>query len=80
MRHYLPGLGRFTSRVHLHEAVATGRTTYEELREEWGINIGPLGRAEAFAPNRTREQPYAYAENNPIGMVDASGMYPILFT
>jgi hypothetical protein len=32
VRHYLPGLGRFISRVHLHEAVAMGRTTYEELR------------------------------------------------
>ena len=48
MRHYLPGLGRFISRVRLHEAVAMGKTAYQELREVWGINIGPLGTPEAF--------------------------------
>jgi hypothetical protein len=76
MRHYLPGLGRFISRVHLHQAVAMGRTTYEELREEWGINIGPLGTAEAFARNGVSEHPYDYSENNPVNMADSSGEFP----
>ena len=77
MRHYLPGLGRFISRVHLHEAVAMGRTTYQELREVWGINIGPLGTPEAFARNGALEHPYTYAQNNPANMIDPSGRWCI---
>lgn len=75
MRHYLPGLGRFISRVHLHQAVAMGKTTYQELRDVWGINIGPMGTAEAFANNGVEvpEHPNTYAGNNPIGYVDPSG-------
>jgi hypothetical protein len=74
MRHYLPGLGRFMSRVRLHEAVALGRTTYRELRDTWGINIGPLGTSEAFGGNRTPEHAYTYAENNPVNRIDPSGL------
>jgi hypothetical protein len=73
MRHYLPGLGRFISRVHLHEAVAMGKTTYEELRAVWGINIGPLGAPEAFARNRIMEHPYAYCGNDSVNWVDPAG-------
>jgi hypothetical protein len=51
-----------------------GRTTYEELRNVWGINIGPLGTPEAFARNRVPEHPYSYAQNNPANMVDPSGL------
>jgi hypothetical protein len=74
MRHYLPGLGRFISRVRLHEAVALGRTTYEELRQVWGVNIGPLGTPEAFAGSKTPEHPYAYTENNPVSRMDPAGL------
>ncbi len=74
MRHYLPGLGRFMSRVHLHEAVALGRTTYQELRDTWGVNIGPLGTPEAFAGSKTPEHAYVYAENNPVNRIDPSGL------
>jgi len=74
MRYYLPGIGRFISRVRLHEAIAMGKTTYQELREVWGINIGPLGTPEAFARNRAPEHPYAYCENHPINCVDPSGL------
>jgi hypothetical protein len=77
MRHYLPGLGRFISRVHLRQAVAMGKTTYEELRDEWGINIGPLGTPEAFARNRAPEHPYAYAEGDPVNRVDPSGLVAV---
>ena len=76
MRHYLPGLGRFISRVHLHQAVAMGKTTYEELREERGINIGPPGTSDAFARNSVPEHHYAYAESNPANWVDPPGLQP----
>ena len=75
MRYYLPGIGRFVSRVRLHEAVAMSRTTYEELRKVWGINIGPLGSPEAFARNGELEHPYAYCDNNPIIRIDPSGQW-----
>ena len=77
MRYYLPGIGRFISRVRLHEAVARGRTTYGELRERWGINIGPSGTPQAFAQNPVPEHPYAYGENNPANMADPSGLWCI---
>ena len=76
MRHYLPGLGRFISRVHLHQAVAMGRTTYRELRDVWGINIGPPGTMEAFARGRAPEHPYSYAKGNPTNLIDPSGRTP----
>ena len=76
MRYYLPGIGRFLSRVHLHQAVAMGKTTYRELRDVWGINIGPVGTPRAFARNRTPEHPYAYAEGNPTNLIDPSGRTP----
>jgi hypothetical protein len=52
-----------------------GKTTYQELRDVWGINIGPMGTAEAFANNGVEvpEHPNTYAGNNPIGYVDPSG-------
>jgi hypothetical protein len=78
MRYYLPGIGRFVSRVHLHEAVAMGRTTYEELRNEWGINIGPLGTPEAFARNRVPEHSYRYCANNPGNCIDPAGLWGIV--
>jgi hypothetical protein len=68
-----PTRGRFLSRVRLHEAVAMGRTTYEELQEQWGINIGPPGTPQAFARNEVPEHPYAYAANNPANYIDPSG-------
>ena len=74
MRYYLPGLGRFISRVHLHEAVAMGMTTYEELREVWGVNIGPPGTSESFARNAVSEHPYTYCAGDPLYCIDPSGL------
>ncbi len=75
MRHYMPGIGRFVSRVHLHQAVAMGRTTYQELRDVWGVNIGPPGTPQAFVRNGVPEHPYTYGENRPTVMVDPSGLF-----
>jgi len=51
-----------------------GRTTYQELRDTWGVNIGPLGTPEAFAGSKTPEHPYTYAESNPVNGVDPAGL------
>ncbi len=73
MRYYLPGIGRFISRVHLHQAVAMGATTYEELRDTWGITIRPPGTPEAFASSGAPEHPYAYCDSDPLNWVDPEG-------
>jgi len=75
MRHYLPGLARFISRVHLHQAVALGKITYEELREHWGINIA-LGTPEVFPLHGGSEHPYTYAANAPLNLMDPAGASP----
>jgi len=64
MRYYLPGIGRFLSRVHLEEAIASGATSPAELRQRWGIDVR----------RGSPEQPYAYCDNDPSNWVDPGGL------
>lgn len=74
MRSYLPGIGRFISRVRLHEAVVAGTVNYEGLGDVWGIDIGPPGTPDAFARSELTERPYTYCAGSPVSCTDRSGL------